>query len=653
LTIHLKSIFVYLTLFALLASCASVMPVEKAASVALQFQGTDPHAPPRGLGPEIESYIEEFGHETDTYVDCANVTEQMDEARIERIRQARKSDRNFYFLFQEMARREYFHGNVENAQYYASAAVKYAPCPVSKIECTYDKAWFFAEGGDFINATRAMKNALMQSSVIRESRQKKNERWRFKRAYLKANAQGAVHYAMGDMKNAIHSYQEAIAALLGARKKGLYFTYIRQTYLIDHLKTRIADCLIWQGRLAEAEIYAREALSGGDLAHSRTKEKVLPFIFITLSRIFHEQGKYPYAETTARIAVNMILKNQVPGSGCISKNAMVRARARHALAIALLAEGRSAGSLEQFEAIKNELRTTPDVYRRLFEGTVEHGLMLLSAGKPADALAQFMSAKDKLTERLGKDHYSVHEAEAFSAAAKARLGNADGAIEGFERSVPRLMSAWRDRDSQSFRHRDRTRRIETIIDAYIDLLTTDPDNDRIEKAFFLASSLQSRATSKSITDSTVRSSVDNSGLAERIRSKQDLEGQLSAHQNRIAAAYQNGMWKTNRDVITQLKRQRVDIQRALLSLEKAIEKEFPSYAAFFPAAGYFRGADKEASGDPGNNGNDFQWRPKHLCVDDRKNGTHRISPEQHREEGSGTAHCRHSKNHLPRAAPIP
>ena len=270
---------------------------------------------------------------------------------------------------------------------------------------------------------------------------------------------------MENLERAKEKYHEALSILLKARKSNIRLknynlaTYTWRDRLLAILKLGIAKCLLWQGRLTEAEIYDRETLSYYD--------KTLPQSFIVLSQIFFEQGRYEDSEITSRIALNMIIRNRVPFSGFIAENSLIRAKARQSLAMALLEMGRYKDAINHLDLVRKELRTIPSTYKRLFEGTVERGLALLFVGRTGEALQQFKIAKAKFKKRFGNEHYCTIETDAFRALCEYTLGNKAYALKLLDQIIPELFKKLNDRSGRSINQNENYHHLKSIVETYL------------------------------------------------------------------------------------------------------------------------------------------------------------------------------------------
>jgi len=560
-----KYLLYLLAITFILSSCRSAMPVDDAQNVALQFQSYAKKVPPRGLGPTIEAYLSHIDENELSYATiCDKVTNPTPQKDIEYF----KRSKHGFWELQKKARSEYLVGNIENAILYSKAAVDIVPSEwdYSRARCLYDNARFLAEAGDLINAKRAFNKA---NSLYRKNNPKELSR-RINRNYLAANTRAAIKFAEGDIKGAKKYFEKALATILDANK--LYITYYyRQGYIIDELNLGLARCALAEGNLLDAEIYVRKTINFSDTV-------TMPHIFIMLSHVFYEQGRYKDAETVVNIALNMITTNRYY---CYPKDALVRARVRQMMARIFIAKKQWKRALVEFDLIQIEMGNSSDTYKKVFDGSTEQSLALLMSGSPNKAIQKLSTARNKLSRLYGEQHFSVYETIALEAIANANLGNKEKALKTLGEIVPKLLLNLGDQFGDVTSLRSRLTRLKYIVESHIEMLVERGHVEDIESAFSIANALNSQSVGQAIKASSVRSVPNNPELAILIRSKQDLEMQATAQQNRLVVALQVLPHLQNKKAIKKIKTERDEIIKAIDSLSNRINQEFPEYTNLF------------------------------------------------------------------------
>ena len=558
----LTTIIITFCVVMLLISCQT-MSTEEARKIAVDFQDTHFVAPPRTLGEDIEYKIRENEEVTQEERSCGQPAFRHSDEQIRYMCSGATGGYSNPFFATDSARDEYLAGNIGEAIRLVSIAASVATGRFAPVECLFDKAKYIAESGDFNRAARTINvaNVLFNEANSRNlgARDQASER----RNFLRANARASVLFARGDMKSAESYYLESHAALINLIKWNGRYSY--RYYLRADVKLGIARSLLWQGRLVEAEVWARKALN----AHS---PKTVPHSFITLSQILFAQGRFKDAERTARTAVNILIKK------CVPLDALIRAKARQALARALLACGKWEEALIEFETIKKEMKTDPKTFDRLFLGDRDWGMALLMAGQPTEALSHLEHALNFNQSKFGDDHYITAEIKAIMAMAQVSMGQHKRALSEFDQIVPQLMAKWRDQDGECVTHIARFERLKLIIENYIRLLIDDGGNDKIETAFSLANFFQTKMVGRSLAASAARASVNDPELSELIRQRQDLEMKLASHQNRLVSALQSSETFPSEKIIEQIQNGVQELKSAVAVLDREVTSQFPGYA---------------------------------------------------------------------------
>ena len=556
----LTTIIITFCVVMLLISCQT-MSTEEARKIAVDFQDTHFVAPPRTLGEDIEYRIKENQQITQEERSCGKLAFRHSDKQIKDL----SYGKNGWFDIQDLARVKYLNGNIGEAIRLATSAAAYAPGRMPPIECLFDRAKYIAESGDYKSAAKTINvaNALFQEATKRYT--ESDPRLRAKRNFLSANAQASVSFAQGDMKSAESYYLKSREVFIRIQNLYLPYSLARRSHLRPDAELGIARSLLWQGRLVEAEVWARKALN----AHT---PKTVPHSFITLSQIFFAQGKFKDAESTARTAVNILIKY------CVPIDALVRAKARQALARALLARGKWEEALVEFETIKKEMKTDSKTFDQLFLGDRDWGMALLMADQPDEALSHLEHALNFNQSKFGDDHYITAETKAIMAMAQVSMGQNKRALSEFDQIVPQLMAKWRDQDGECVTHIARFERLKLIIENYIQLLLDDGGSENIERAFSLANFFQTKMVGRSLAASAVRAAVSDPELSKLIRQRQDLEMKLASHQNRLVAALQSSETFPSKKVIEELQSGVQKLRNAVEVLDREVKSQFPGYS---------------------------------------------------------------------------
>ena len=551
-----------------LPACQSTMSVEEARSLALEFHGEKPPLPTRGFGPEIQEIVARYRNGTPEY-ECPATDPRANQQLIKYMGRGRDG----HFQLQEIARKDYFLGNIESAIVLAEAAAKKADKASPRAGCQFDQAMFLAESGDFIGAKKVLRKASASLNAMLREHKKRNytweHRWELKFGYLSALSHASIRFAEGDMKQAEAYYYRALDLLTEIRQLA-NLTYSGQGHLLAHVKIGIARSLMWQDRLMEAEAWARESL----VDHWGF---MLPRVFITLSRIYYAQGRFELSRVIAQTTVNMYTGNRLEKFGCNPVDSLPRALARETLAQADLALGNVGSALEQYNLIKKEMTSDPGTYKRLFEGNLDLGVALLMADRLKEARTQFAKAHEKALDQLGEDHYTTYRAEALHALTLSAAGDAPAARKILDRFIQNFLSPDKQVSGSSVGAFTRQNQVALIVEGYIELLAQTGDQQSVNRAFEIAGLYQSRAVGKALADSSARSAAGDTELIEIIRQRQDLEMNLTANHGRMVSMMRAPESTRQKQIIEKLRSESDLLKAALTALDQEIASKFPEY----------------------------------------------------------------------------
>ena len=342
----------------------------------------------------------------------------------------------------------------------------------------------------------------------------------------------------------------------------------------------LAENLLRQGRLAEAEIQARRALTTSLTSSGRYNLKTTASLKV-LTRIIAAQGRAAEAEKLAQAQIDIYEKIGAPA------DSLPLAQARANLAEALVNQGKWAAAAGEFEAVKKGMAAETRTFDRFFAGNINWALALLGAGRSDEARTVAEKAFGRSVKNLGANHYDTAETGGVLAMSLARLGNKKAAMAQFRTALPVLLSRSRHSDDEGTTQASRSLRLRLILEAYIGLLSDirgsgierEAKLDAAAEAFRIADVARGQSVQRALDASSARAAAKNPALADLVRREQDTLKQIGALYGLFASVM--AAPSDQRDqAATQDLRKRIDTLRGARStLAKEIEKRFPDYAA--------------------------------------------------------------------------
>lgn len=343
----------------------------------------------------------------------------------------------------------------------------------------------------------------------------------------------------------------------------------------------LAQNLAKQGRIAEAEYFARNALvrqlqvSGRFSHYSTLPTRVLAGIIL-------ESGRFREAEALVEKGIESSEKAGVtPESPSL-------ADARAVLGKALVAQGRWKDANSVFEARDRGLAADQQQYALKNGDDPYWGIALMRLGNVKASLTiQERIYRKRLSSGIpDSDLYSA-QIRGFYAMALASDGQFEKALGEFQGAIPVLLdSARRNGGSEQEGAVARQLHLVWILEAYMQLLIDLRESpllkaagiDAAAEAFRIADVARGSAVQRALAESAARATPNDPALADLARREQDAQqryGTLSDLLNRLLSAPPERQLPK---VIADLRRdiETLRVERDKLKIE--LDKRFPEYA---------------------------------------------------------------------------
>ena len=553
---------------AIIAACQTTpvtkkeMSVQAASQVAVQFQKKYEDPPPRGFGAYVQLYVDRYhALKPGALEKCSSPRHQITD---EEINELSRGERGSHVI-RRLAEEAFLDGSVDAALRLSDAVIVATEKSSHRSKALANKAFFLAMAGDPDAAQSALYDAERHYNDYRRGAGK-GSAWAEMVLFEMARATAAINLAEGDVETAEIAYYQALSHYekVFDRAAGAIWEFPKWRSAL--VKAELSRTLRLQGRLNEAEIWAREAFLEDDY-------RVKPVALLSLSEIYFARQEYDMARQLALTARNLTIDR------CVSVEALLRARTRAVHAQTLMALEQWGAAADEFDMIQEEMRPDPEAFARSYRDNTDWGLAMIMSGKAQAAIVQLERARKRAVKRYGFGHYNVREAEALRGVALASAGEVTSARRQLNSAVPQLLSRWREAQADNIGGAFRKIKLRLIVETYIDLLTSDGDRRSIEKAFVLAGTVQAQSVGKSLAASAARTAVKNPELAELIRQRQDLERRAATFQNRMSSAEEVSDTVVPPAVMEQLKAELAELNGALAALDEEIKSRFPRYAA--------------------------------------------------------------------------
>ncbi len=387
----------------------------------------------------------------------------------------------------------------------------------------------------------------------------------------RAEAEAGLLMAKGQFAEAEGSYRRAIAAVAGD-------PVLAKHPWLDYLMGRLAEALVRQERLVEAEAEARAALLGALRKRGRSSAHTA-HVLATLAYVIFEQGRFAEAETLARAAIDI---HRAAGS---APDSLLLAVARTWLGATLVTQGRWQEALAQYELIRSGMAGDPQSYRRYLAGDFGWALALLNTGHPDRALELLRVALER-SERLGEKYASTAHIRGLLAMAYAAKGDRPRALQECAEATRVLLNRPLEVDEEATSRRAQDHLRVLILSACMGLLADARGTplegqagvDAAAEAFRLADAARGREVQRALDASAARAAARVPALGELVRREQDARKQVSALYGLLADALAQPAEEKQAKVLEALRAQAERVRLARQELTDRIARQFPAYA---------------------------------------------------------------------------
>lgn len=335
---------------------------------------------------------------------------------------------------------------------------------------------------------------------------------------------------------------------------------------------RLSRVLAQQGRLAEAEVAAREALVKNLSFFGRDHTSV-GLSLTGLSRVVFEQGRYAEAAVLSEKALEILAR-----TGSAPESVML-AEGRKAYGASLVAQQKWAQAIPVYEAMQAGLAHDPFSLQRFGHGDPNWAYALVKAGRPKPAVTMLRLLTDLTTKRLGEADRDVAELRGYLGIALFADGDTAQALAEFRRAVPVLLEAARTDQASETGGIARSMRLTNILEAYLALLAGHSTADAAAEAFRIADAARGSSVQRALAESAARASIRDPALAEIARKEQDAQHRIGVLSELLARLVSAPPDQQLPKIIGDVRRDLDGLRAEQAKLRREIERRFPDYAA--------------------------------------------------------------------------
>jgi CHAT domain-containing protein len=378
-------------------------------------------------------------------------------------------------------------------------------------------------------------------------------------------ARAAVAQAAGQLDQAEESWRESIA-ILDRFIRAPQTTRFTMGFLMEYRDvrvTRLAENLLRQGRLLEAEVEARRAI---ELRKSRVFAAFDHLSSVALlAKIVRTQGRYAESEALARMLIRLYAEG---GASAVSSPPVITPRLE--LAAALAGQGRFSEALDEYKAAQQALADDP-LWERLIVIDPAFLYCLLKANRPTEAAGALDRAIAEAQRTRGNNHSTTAELRGLRAMTYMALGDRTRALDEFKLSASVLVDWRSEREDEATTEGEQERRLRVTFGAYVSLLT---DLGDMGEAFRIADGARGGSVQRALGAAIARSAATTPALGDLARREQDAAKQIAALQGLLAMMIGEG---AARDAEADLRKRIEGLRRARQALVQEIAQKFPAY----------------------------------------------------------------------------
>lgn len=334
----------------------------------------------------------------------------------------------------------------------------------------------------------------------------------------------------------------------------------------------LASNILNQGRLVEAELAAREALSFVLQSTNRQPTSESEAIF-TLAQVMSAQNRDVDAVMLGRHALGILEKGGLPAESDFQRSG------HFSLGLLLAAAKQWAEARKEFEQILGNSTGLSWTDRELATNPVVPLVMLKTGGGPGATPDELRKKVADLIAQFGEKHVQTAQMESVLAISLADSAPRE-ALGLFKNALPVLTSRSRGSALNAISERSAEVMLDSILVEYVALLAKiegTPDAtgiDAVGEAFTIADVMRTRSVQDALNASAARASASNPELAGLARQEQDARQQIKA----LYGLLSTGTARTDKSVSDDLLTRIDTLRTARATLIETIERKYPDYA---------------------------------------------------------------------------
>jgi len=378
-----------------------------------------------------------------------------------------------------------------------------------------------------------------------------------------AQMTAAILDAQGRYREAEQYHRSAIRSIKSSAKQ------FKFPIKLINARVDLAENLLSQDRLAEAEVEARQVFLDTIAAHGK-KSMDTYWRVLLIAKVLSKQGRHAEAQKLLQTLITLA------DAAGLSHGSIIMGTAAFTLGEILIDQGLWEEASAQLKRAKASLGKEAILLKNYFSENPSFAMALLQTGHTEEALELLYKAREATTNTYGTNHPRTIEIMGLIAVAYSRMENYPKAIEFFSKVIPSIEKY----DSKN------SRQTKLILDGYISTLAQIRGSswkqqsgiDAVSESFRITNTISGKTVQNAIAKGASRLAMKNSQLADLARREQDSQKQISALESMLSEHLSAPTDQQLPETVSDLRMRIASLRKARQVLHGRIKQDFPQYS---------------------------------------------------------------------------
>ena len=346
---------------------------------------------------------------------------------------------------------------------------------------------------------------------------------------------------------------------------------------IAYRQLDLAQAILMQGRLVEAEVNARDGLSLMLEVFNKNSTEVGAALN-RLTRIISEQGRSAEAVMLAQETIKTLK------AGNASEDAISFVHARKSLGAALVSDRKFSEANLVFEEMKSGIEKQFAGEKKIPATDLDWVIAMLKVGKHANAEEMMREMLVASSKQSNVSQGRLNLLHAFDAMAMHAAGKDEQARSVYQKVLPNMIERIRNDDENRTGSNKQQERMVMILEDNISLLAKQAKSNPSKaiqaaaEAFSLADLARGSSVQRALNASAARANIKDPTLADLARKEQDSQRRVLSLEDVLTGLMSAPPEQQLPAIQAKLKIDIAQLKTDREKLRKEIEQKFPDYA---------------------------------------------------------------------------